>query len=100
MSTRLRDELVADPSAVFEIRATLPSGNVMSGTVGPLIGDRVCSRIEFSVNPSDEDTADAIATMDELMGGAERQFLRVAKTAKEGAEAIAARRRFLGGGQG
>lgn len=98
--TRLMEAILNDPAAVFEFEATLPSGNVMSGTIGPIIGDKLCSHIGFSANPaSDEDIRFAKSAMDECVGSP-AAMVAVSQTKQEREAAAMAARRFLGGGQG
>ena len=98
--SRLLDEIAKDPSAVFEVEAELPSGNMMFGTVGPLVGKALCCRIMFRKDPaSDEDIAAAKSALDQALGRA-ADFFNVSKTPEEHRAANAAARRFMGGGQG
>ncbi len=98
--SKLLDAIRRDPDAVFEIEATLLSGNMMRGTVGPMINGCVCWVCRFSINPpSDADIAHARLMTDELMG-CPAEFERVSYTQQEYEAAAAALRGFMGGGMG
>ncbi len=98
--SKLLDAIRRDPDAVFEIEATLPSGNVMLATMGPMINGSLCVIATFSVDPaSDSDMAHAKQMMDELMGQP-AEFTRVSNSRREFDAAAAALRGFMGGGMG
>jgi hypothetical protein len=97
---RLRDELLKDPDAVFQIEADLPSGNQLRGTVGPIINNRVMVRLTFTTQPpSEDDLAWGRRVMDSLMGGPPT-FAATISTSTERAAAITEMQKFLGGGKG
>ncbi len=97
--TKLMEELTKDPTAVFDIGVRLPSGNFMRATVGPMIGDKLCFHIELAGRASDRDIADAKEVANQLTGQLP-DFSAVAYSDEERQVVRAARRQFLGGGQG
>ena len=98
--TRLMQELLKDPKAVFEVNADLPSGNRMLGTVGPIIGDRLHSAITFTISPaSEDDVAIAKQCLDQALGMTSEVAL-VSNTNGEREKNLAVMRKFMGGGQG
>lgn len=97
---RLLEEIRKDPAAVFGFEARLPSGNVMRGTVGPLVGDRLCIQAGFAVvPPSAEDINVARAMLDEIMGQPPA-ICHVVNNAQEREASKKVFRKFMGGGQG
>ncbi len=98
--TKLMQEILKDPAAVFEIGAKLPSGNEMSGTVGPMIGGKIHCSIHFSVNPaSPQDVEYATQAMNVVLGQ-DHAMAIVSNSEKERGEALKKVRQFFGGGQG
>ena len=95
--TRLMQEILADQNATFEIEADLPTGNRMVGTVGPIIGSKLCSQVTFTKNPaSEEDIKIAREVLQRAIGATEEVF-RISNTREEHNQAAKAIRRFLGG---
>ena len=95
--TRLEEELRKDPAATFDFSCELPSGNVMHGTVGPLIGGRLVASVAFERQPhSEKDAADAQYVLACLLGCPPTDALTV-RSAEEYSRRA---REFLGGGQG
>ncbi len=98
--SRLLDEICKDPVAVFEFEAELPSGNAMSGTVGPMIGNKLCTSIKFRANPaSDEDVSVALECFNKLLGKTP-EFAIFSDTPEGHSNSQMVVRKFLGGGQG
>lgn len=98
--SRLLDELRRDPDAVFEVRATLPSGNQMMAAVGPVIGENFCVHVEFALNPPSEADIDTAKQAINLLLGMTPQYSATAHTREQKIAALRERRRFLGGGEG
>ena len=98
--TKLMQALDENPGQAYEFEAELPSGNTVTGTIGPMIGDKCCIEVHFSRSPpSDEDKRLAREVTDSLMGcPAEAEF----DANKLGglANARKAARRKMGGGIG
>ncbi len=98
--SKLLDAIRRDPDAVFEIEATLPSGNVMLATMGPMINGKLSGAIKFSLGAaSDVDVAHARRIVDELMGQS-AEFARVSHSQQEREANAAALRGLMGGGMG
>ena len=97
--SRLLDALRADPSASFQLECSLPSGNVMRGVVGPMMGAKVAANLYFDNDPSEDDLSLAREIIDYQMGTAP-EIAMVTNTTEERHVAEAAMRRFFGGGQG
>jgi hypothetical protein len=97
--SRLLEEILKDPDAVFELAADLPSGNRMMGTVGPKIGNKLCASITFRDCPaSDEDVRIAKEVLNQQLG--EPAFAILSTGQKEHNDALMVARRFMGGGMG
>ena len=98
--TKLLQSMLDDPDAVFEITADLPSGNRMTGTVGPMIGANLVVSVTFSKFPvSDEDVRIARYALDQALGK-EPVVVAVSNSAEEHVQAIKKARLFMGGGEG
>ena len=97
--SRLLDALRKDPGASFQLECELPSGNIMRGVIGPMMGAKVAANISFDSEPSDGDISLAREILDHQMGTTPHIAMR-SNTPEERNAAEAAMRRFFGGGQG
>ena len=96
--SRLLDEILKDPDAVFEIDADLPSGNHMYGTVGPMIGANLAASIRFRNEPVAEDVQIARDVIHNQLGKPELEIC--SHSPDEHMKAARKLREFMGGGQG
>lgn len=95
--SRLLDAIREDPDAVFAFEADLPSGNRMSGTIGPVVNGKILSHVTFRDNPpSAEDIRITKETLNRAMGLAP-VFTGITDSREEASAIV---RRFMGGGQG
>ena len=98
--TRLMEELERCPTAVFEIETTLPSGNKISGTIGPIINRALQTEVTFSDNPpTADDIRDATEALNFLVGWKATKFFQY-DTEEGRKESIKECMKLMGGGQG
>lgn len=93
-------QLREKPEMVFQLSATLPSGTLMTGTIGPMIGRQVITEIKLHtrvLNQADLKMANAI--VEEALGRG-HSFQRLCRTVGDRNKALAELRARMGGGMG
>lgn len=91
---RLLEEINADPDATFQIEIDMPGGNQLRGTIGPMVGRRLCCSINFLRDPTDDEVLQAQELMNKIMGQ-KPEFQAVSRSPEERKESLNFAHKFL-----